>query len=189
MRTFWKSDFEWSVEDQPFEKWISRKELKMMAIFACLWMAVRILDGIWILNHSTSECVWFSNPHWVEIYKLEVFSLRIVGLRSNTKWSNLGMSLDKMAAKKSSYQNFLDQNDWFFEWGSVLKYSGDLKSGCWMVQKRLGCKWSGFPIESAIPKHNHLKYRPMAAIWSKTIWNLDKNVWILNDLVFKCLGL
>ena len=45
-----------------------------------------------------------------------------------------------------------------------------------MVKKRLGCKWSGFWMWSEIQKPNHLKSTQMAAILSKTIWNLDKNI-------------
>ena len=57
--------------------------------------------------------------------------------------------------------------------------------GLWMVQKRLGCKWSGFWMGSEIWKPNHLKSRQMAAILSKTIWNLDKNIRIWNGPDFK----
>ena len=43
-------------------------------------------------------------------------------------------------------------------------------------------------IGSEIRKPNHLKYGQTAAILSETIWNLDKNVPILNGLVFKWLA-
>ena len=69
-----------------------------------------------------------------------------------------------------------------------LKYSGYLKRGSsefQMVKKGLVCKWSGFWTVSEIQKPDHLKSRQMAAILSKTISNLDKNVLISNGLVFK----
>ena len=49
--------------------------------------------------------------------------------------------------------------------------SRDLKSG-W--EKRLGCRCSGFWMRSEIRKPNHLKFRQMNAILSKTIWNRQK---------------
>ena len=53
-----------------------------------------------------------------------------------------------------------------------------------MVQRRLGCKWSGFWMGSEIRKLNHLKSGQMANILSKTIWNLDRNVQFLNGWEF-----
>ena len=50
-------------------------------------------------------------------------------------------------------------------------------------------KWSGFQIGSEIRKPNHLKSVKMATILSQIIWNPDKNVQILNGLVFKWFGL
>ena len=44
------------------------------------------------------------------------------------------------------------------------------------------CKWSGFLMGSEIWKPNYLKSGQMATISSKTIWDPDKNVWLLNDL-------
>ena len=58
-------------------------------------------------------------------------------------------------------------------------YSRNLKSGLvWIsnIEKRLCCKWSKFWMGSAIWKPNHLKSGQMAFVFSKTIWNLDKNV-------------
>ena len=63
-------------------------------------------------------------------------------------------------------------------------HSGDLKSGSQMVEKSLGSKWSGFQMGSEIRKPNHFKSKQMAAILHKTIWNLDKNIQILNGSVF-----
>ena len=37
------------------------------------------------------------------------------------------------------------------------------------IWPRLGCKWSGFRMESEIRKPNHLKYRQMSTILSKTL--------------------
>ena len=42
-------------------------------------------------------------------------------------------------------------------------------------------------MRSEIQKPNHLKSGQVAVIFSRTIWNRDKNVWILNGLVFKLL--
>ena len=61
--------------------------------------------------------------------------------------------------------------------------SGNLKSGLvWISngQKELVCKWSGFWKRSEIGKPEPLKSGHMTSILS-AIWNLDKNVWILND--------
>ena len=71
-------------------------------------------------------------------------------------------------------------------------YTGDLKYGLvWILngQKRLCCKWSGFQMGSKIRKPDHLRSRQMAANLSRTIWNPNKNVQILNGLVFKWLVL
>ena len=61
-------------------------------------------------------------------------------------------------------------------------YSGDLKSD--LVWILIGPKEVGFWMGSEIWKPNPLKSGQMAAIMSKTFWNLDKNVRILNGLVF-----
>ena len=53
-----------------------------------------------------------------------------------------------------------------------------------MVKKSLGCKWSEVWMWSEIWKLNHLKSEHMAAILSKIIWNMDKNIQILNGLVY-----
>ena len=58
-----------------------------------------------------------------------------------------------------------------------------------VVKKKLGCIWSRFLMESEIRKPNHLKSGQIAAILSKTNWNPDKNLCILNGLVCKWLGL
>ena len=58
-------------------------------------------------------------------------------------------------------------------------------SGFRMVKKRLVCKCSGFQMGSEVWKPDHLKNGQLATILSKTIWNLDKIVLILNVPVFK----
>ena len=48
------------------------------------------------------------------------------------------------------------------------QYSGDLKSVFWIVEKRLGCKWSGFQMGSEIFDYNMLYYFHMYA--DPVIW-------------------
>ena len=61
------------------------------------------------------------------------------------------------------------------------KYSGD-RNPTFL----LDCKWSRFWMASELQKPNHLKSGQMAVILSKTIWNPDKNVWILNGWDYNC---
>ena len=61
------------------------------------------------------------------------------------------------------------------------KYSGD-RNPTFL----LDCKWSRFWMASELQKPNHLKSGQMAVILSKTIWNPDKNVWILNGCDQSC---
>ena len=49
-----------------------------------------------------------------------------------------------------------------------------------IVKNRMVCKWYGFQKGSKIQKPDHLKSGQMVAIVSKTIWNPDKDVQILN---------
>ena len=57
-----------------------------------------------------------------------------------------------------------------------------------MVEKRLGWKWSEFWMGSEIQKPNHLISWQMAAILSKTIWNLDKKCPDFEWSVFQMVG-
>ena len=73
-------------------------------------------------------------------------------------------------------------NSWLIcrsQWESKIQTSLDFK----FSKQRLGCKWSRFRMGSEIGKHYHLKSGQMVAIMSKTIWNPEENVRILNGPV------